>query len=361
MKESITSKTRIAIGIGCIAAVSTLVFAHQKKAASLDARSFESNVNGAFSEKDAKRFGEVLASTYNEGGVSKEEALRQFSSLTEKANVQVRYHVVEFHEFPGGKRGYLKTTTEMTVNSDNGGAKTLKTAGFASLTREEGGWKLVATQPAGCPHVQNLDLTAERGDWEGFGSQVNPAGLAGSILPEDARPKFTMIGSDTGRAPSALAFGFQAPEGSPKFDKDAWERRFVHAWTSKSAQEIVSFYAAEYNELGFDRATVTQAVRQTVARYDKIECKYRVLGIKYFPGGHLASLKAVLDLQGQEKGSSSMTPIAQTAGYASLVADGDGWKIYATQLFATPNVEPTALKGVTASTWPPRLETSISR
>ena len=85
-----------------------------------------------------------------------------------------------------------------------------------------------------------------------------------------------------------------------------------------------------------------------------------MLGIRFFPGNKIASLKAVLDLKGQAKGSTEWTSILEVAGYASLISEGGGWKIYATQLFTTPQTGPEP-RAITTAGWPPRLDMTVNR
>jgi len=339
--------------------IQAVSFAQEPKASP---KTLESGINSAFERKNAAAVSNFLASIYNEGGVSRAEVTRQLSALFKAGTVQVNYKVLDFHQFPGKNIGYFRTSTEMSVRGANAAAKDLRTAGYASAINEGGQWRIFATQPAACPRVNNLDVASERGDWSGWGSQINPAGMASGMLPEADRPVFAAnFVQDVLDLPGRLGFSPQAPSG-PKFDKAEWQRRFESAWNSKNEAELLSFYGADYNEFGLDRAAVADALRGTLARYDKIDCKYRVLGIKYFPGGKLASLKAVVDLRGQPKGSGNMEPILQVAGYASLMAEGREWKIYATQLFTTPQASSNEVKTAASVTdWPPRLETAISR
>jgi hypothetical protein len=305
----------------------------------------ETAINSAFSNKDANAIGTHIASIYNEGGVSKDELIRQLSALFKSSTVQLQFHVLDFHQFPGKNIGYFKTSSEIRVSEANAAPKELKTSGFASAIKEGTEWKIVATQPAACPHIQNFSVEAERGDWVGWGSQLNPAGLVEATLPSAERPMF------------ALGPRAEAAAGAPKFDQDDWQKRYEGAWSAKNAQEILNFYAADYNEFGVDKTGLGKSLRDTFARFEKIQCKYRVVGIRYLPGTKLASLKAAIDLQGQAKGSGSLTPILQVTGYASLMTEGGKWKVYATQLFTTPAIG-TVLSN---SEWPPKLDVTVSR
>lgn len=330
----------------------------RKPAANFDKDKFEAGINAAFEHHDAKAVGEFLAAFYNEGGVSKDLVVQQLSQLFKKSDVHVHYQISDFHQYPGTNLGYLKTYTEMSLAGST--PRTLHTLGYASMVNEGGTWRIVGTQAAACPRVNNFDFAAEKGDWSGWGSQLNPASIASSVLSPDDVPKFSTDFAATGSAPAA-GHAFAATASLPKFDKEEWERRFVHAWNSKNAQEILGFYAKTYGEFGLDVTAVSKALDQTLAAYDKFDCKYRVLGIHYIPASDLASVKAVLDLRGVRKGATDLTPVLQVMGYASLVAQHGQWKIYQTQLFTAPEVGTLKFGDIKTEEWPPKLEVSVQR
>lgn len=346
--------------ITCLVALCGGVLAQEKKPqakASFDKEKFEAGINSAVSHKDAAAVGKYLASIYNEGGVSKDLAVKQLSELFKKSEVHLSYRIVEFRQFPGTKMGYLKTYTEMSVASS--APRTLRTIGYASMVREKGSWRIVGTQAAACPRVNNFNIAEEKGDWSGWGSQLNPASIASSVLSSSNVPEFSTDFSSPAKAPSAGDASRAASQ--PKFDKEEWERRFVQAWSSKNEQQILSFYGTTYDEFGLNVAGVRKALKKMLADYDRIECKYRVLGIHYIPGSKLASIKAALDLRGARKGSTDLTPILEVAGYASLMAQNGQWRVYQTQLFTAPDVGSLKFEDARSKEWPPRLDVSVQR
>jgi hypothetical protein len=349
----------------CVALVCCSALAQTKtgkREVSFAKEKFETTLNAAYEKKDANAVGEQLASIYNEGGVSREMAVRQIQELFQKTDLKVHYRVVGFHQFPGTKIGYAQVVTEISVGGKNAAVRTLQTAGYLSMINEGGSWRAFASQPAGgCPKVQNFAEEVETGNWSGWGSQLNPAGFASGGLSEGALPQFSNVFNAPRIGAMPPAHSFADSPNLPKFNKEEWEERYRHAWNTKNVAEILGFYGSIYNEFGLNKAAVRSALTKTLEDYAKIDIKYRVLGFTYLPGTKLASLKAVMDLRGVRKGASEPTPILQVMGYASLIAEGKQWKVYATQLFTTPAIEKASFESLQEKEWPPHLDLTVKR
>lgn len=308
---------------------------------SFDKAKFESGINAAFNAKDANAVGKYLASNYNEAGASKDMVIRQMAELFQKADVQVRFRMLDFHQFADTKVGYARVLTEMTVSTASG-RKTLRTAGYAGLVNENGVWALTSVAcgispdvlPSGMPDVDNPNI-----EWVGWGSLLNPASIVSDLISESNRPRFS---SDFD----------QSFAGLPKFDRAKWEQTFTEGWDKKNAAEILSQYVEQYTEFGLDRSGIKAAMEQTFKAYDRIDCKYHVLAISYIPGTNLASIKAVFELKGVPKGSTELTTLLQAAGYASLVAEQNVWKVYAVQTSAAPDIGLQSWEELTTKQWP---------
>lgn len=339
---------RLMFSIVCVVLFGASALAEAQRALPFDKAQFEAGINAAFNAKDANAVGKYLASNYNEGGVSKDMAIRQLAELFQKADVQVRIRIVDFHQFGDTHYGSARFLTEMTVNNAGGPRRSLRTAGYVGMVNENGQWELVSNAcgvqnrpvpgPSGTPPV---DINKSDIDWAGWGSAVNPASIGSDLISESNRPAFSPD------------FGQSAPNRTlPKFDNAKWESGFMTAWNRKDADAILRFYTPYYTEFGLDVKGIKAALNQTFEAYDRIDCKYRVLSISYIPNSNLASIKAVLDLRGALKGTTDLKPILQVAGYASLIATRNQWKVYAVQTTALPDIGSTSWEELITKQWP---------
>lgn len=304
--------------------------------AGFDVAAFESSFNAAFHNKDANAIAGHLASIYNEGGVSRQEVVRQLNELFQKADVNVSFHFTEFHPIPGTRLAHVKVVSKMNAHPiqvakagesstvlASDAERTMRGSGFATLVYEngDGGWKwrLVATDN-GC---SGGSQTAAFLGGDGWGSQINPAAFTPDLLSPANKPAFQG---------SAHQTVFKSPDGKlPAFDVKKWETGFRDAWNSKDLAKIMSYYSQNFTTMGMDRSQIEQGFQKILQDYDRIHCDYKVIGIRFPAGAPTAALKAVLELKGAKKGSETFETLLQAAGTASLMVEKGAWRAYATQ------------------------------
>lgn len=312
--------------------------------ANFDVAAFESSFNAAFQNKDANAVAGHLASLYNEGGVSRQEMVRQLNELFQKADVNVSFHFSDFQPIPGTRLAHVKIVSKMnahpihvaqagessTVLASNE-ERTMRGSGFATLAYEkgEGGyrWRLVTTD-TGCTGSGGNNAAFLGGD--GWGSQINPAAFTPDLLSPSNKPVFQG---------SAHQQVFQSPEGKlPAFDVKKWENGFREAWNSKDLARIMSYYSSNFTTMGMDHSQIRQGFQKMLQEYDRIHCDYKVIGVRFPSGAPTASLKAVLELRGAKKGSDTFETLLQAAGTASLIVEKGTWRAYATQPLSSSDI-----------------------
>jgi hypothetical protein len=297
-----------------------------------DAASFQAGFNAAFQSKDANAVGKFIAANYNEGGVSKQEFVRQLGDLFHRADVNVEYHITDFQQIPGTNYGSVKLAAKMSTRpvkqlSQNGHdaipaawneAKVVRTAGYATVVYENAGWRLIAATTGDCSS-DNADAATMQGT--GWGSLINPAGFSAILIADSNKPVYQKT---TDR------HVFESPDGNlPALDATAWETKFRNAWNSKNIAQIMSFYSAHFTDLGMELPQIEQGFRKMLAQFDAIHCDYKVVGVRFLPGAPVASIKAELDLRGVKNGVEET--ILRTGGTASLVVENGTWKTFAVQ------------------------------
>jgi len=144
---------------------------------------FASKVVGAWESRNAEMIGATMSDLYNEIGLSKQEALVQTEAmLGQYEDVQVRYRVLDFKQFPGTKLGSAKAVLEMLAKKP--GQKDLvpviQTMGYASLIFEDGDWKVYGTQEVASEIMDSSSFEFESVStdwWPDWGTQWTPEEL----------------------------------------------------------------------------------------------------------------------------------------------------------------------------------------
>ncbi len=313
-----------------------------------DGAEFVNNVMNAWNNKDLKMVEGYLSDLYNEVGTSKQEALKAVADIFERYDkISCRYRVMKFKHHQGTDLAYIRAILDLKGIPKGGQdyVKIVQTMGYASLIFENGRWKIYATQFYTSPQIPNFDFDKERGIWPAWGAQIDLASY------DPAQP----LASGEARADEGFVDASnlgELAEGPRAFNKAAFEARVVNGWNRKDAKLIGSYLSRLYNEIGVSRNDLLRQVNDIFARYDEISCRYRVLAFKRFPDSDLASIKAVMEVKGKPAGSGEFRNIVQTMGYASLIFEDGDWKVYATQIFASPEISNFNFEQESGD-WPP--------
>jgi hypothetical protein len=270
---------------------------------------------------------------YANAGDSREDTLADIAKLLrQRGRITCRYRILSSRQFSDSNLASVKYVLELSRRDPNGGSPQIltQTMGYFSLIYEQGRWRIYATQFFCDPRIPTFDFDQEQGDWPSFDRQIQLVSYDPARPASDARwlTAFTQ----------PIVVPVANKPGLVPFDKRAWEQRVMDGWNRRDASVILSTFSRLYNEVGVSRSEAIQPVTGFFDRFSKLDCRYRVLGFRQFPGTELASVKAVMEMTGVPTGGRDPVMLIQTMGYASLIYEDGQWRMYASQLFYFPKV-----------------------
>lgn len=284
--------------------------------------------------RDVSKVDGLYSRIYSNAGDSKSDAVSAASKLfRQNAEIVCRYRILSARQFADSNLASVRYVLELKGRDTRFRQYRIltQTMGYFSLIFEDGQWRIYASQFFCDPRIPNFDYDREQGNWPSFERQVRLLTYDPSSLP----PRDNRWTTDLSEP---LSVPVQGRAGIVQFDKAAWEQQVADGWNNRDASTILSGFSKWYNEVGVSREEAIQPVSGFFKRFDKLLCRYRVVGFRQFPGTNLASVKAIMEMTGVPAGQKDYIMLIQTMGYASLIYEDGRWRMYASQLFYFPEV-----------------------
>jgi hypothetical protein len=136
----------------------------EEQAAPFRAEEFSTGFADIWNKKDMKLAESSLSKLYNEFGTSREEALTRMKEMFDQFDsFECRHAAVEFKRFPGTNLASIKAVLDLRgkAKGEADMKPLFQTKGYASLSFEDGAWKLYGTNLYFCPKLPRFNFDTE--------------------------------------------------------------------------------------------------------------------------------------------------------------------------------------------------------